>query len=288
MITLKAPAKINLTLEILGRRDDGYHTLRSLMVPIGLYDEIRLERASHPSFESDPPGLESDNLVTRALASAGVTAAYAVKLHKHIPVGGGLGGGSSDAAAILHAAMEGKLEGEPVDWLRAARSLGSDVPFFLTGTGALVEGTGERLTAVGRLPLWWALVVQPLAAVETAAAYRMLDEAREHETAGSRARSQSVSLDAVDALQRADLPAMLRVMSNDFHDLVLDRVPAVKRAYDAIVGAGAARALLSGSGSCLFALFDDRDGAETVRDRLDSAAISQAFVAPLVTGDAWR
>ena len=138
MPRLLAPAKLNVTLEILARRDDGYHSLRSVMLPVGLYDEIELLPAEAAVFRSDDATLAgSDNLIVRALAAAGVAGQYAVELRKRIPVGGGLGGGSSDAAAVLRAAMDGSL-GPPgaLDWLAAARALGSDVPFFLAGTEA--------------------------------------------------------------------------------------------------------------------------------------------------------
>lgn len=288
MITLQAPAKINLTLEILARRPDGYHTLRSVMVPVGLYDEIALEPAAKAEFTCEPGGLEADNLVTRALEAARVSDTYAVTLRKRIPVGGGLGGGSSDAAAILRAAMRDALPHGEVDWLAAARSLGSDVPFFLTGTGALVEGTGERLTALGRLPPWWALIAAPAVAVSTAHAYGMLDASRSGAPEMTRPRSSSVSLEAVDALQRADFAALRGLLSNDFHALVVENVPGVRRAYEAMAAAGAPDTLLSGSGSCLFALFEREALAREVAAKLDASAFAGIFTAPLVSDDAWR
>ena len=208
MPVLLAPAKINVTLEILTRRDDGYHTLRSVMLPIGLYDRITLEpsTARAGSFVVDDAALAHDNLVTRALAACGLANAYDVRLEKVVPVGGGLGGGSSDAAAILRSAMAGELGAmTSVDWNATARSLGSDVPFFLIGTGALVEGTGERVTPIGALPPWWVVVVRPHASVPTAHAYRLLASLRERDGAPpTRVRAESVSLGAIDALQRAD------------------------------------------------------------------------------------
>ena len=102
-------------------------------------------------------------------------------MRKRIPVGAGLGGGSSDAAAILRAAIDGALGPLAAqDWLADARALGSDVPFFLTGTGALVEGTGERVTALGALPPWWVVVLAPAVHVDTGDAYRRLAAARAH------------------------------------------------------------------------------------------------------------
>jgi 4-diphosphocytidyl-2-C-methyl-D-erythritol kinase len=290
MPTLLAPAKINVTLEVLSRRDDGYHTLRSLMLPIGLYDRIELAPADADRFRTDHPSLTGGNLVMRALEAARLQTRYDVVLHKTIPVGGGLGGGSSDAAAVLRAAMDGALGERPdLDWIAAAAALGSDVPFFLAGTGALVEGTGERVTAIGALPDWWVLVARPHASVPTADAYRALDAARESGGAPpSRPRATSASLAAIDALQRADFEALAAALVNDFHDVIVAAYPEVARTERALRDAGARHVLLSGSGSCLFALFEDERAARAVERALDAAAFESAFAVPLHRDDAWR
>ncbi len=291
MPTLLAPAKINVTLEILSRRDDGYHTLRSVMVPIGLYDRIDLVPSATPGFAASDPALQDGNLVMRALTAAGVADRFEVTLDKRIPVGGGLGGGSSDAGAVLRAAMEGALgEVAPLDWLAAASALGSDVPFFLVGTAALVEGAGERVTAIGSLPDWWVVVVRPHAFVPTADAYRRLAASRASDGGlrASRPRGTSASLAAVDALQRRDFAALMGTILNDFHDVILEAYPAVARAHRAMVAAGAAHALLSGSGSCLFALFESEAEAIAVTSRLDASSVESVFAIPLHHDRAWR
>jgi 4-diphosphocytidyl-2-C-methyl-D-erythritol kinase len=290
MPMLLAPAKINVTLEILSRREDGYHTLRSLMLPIALYDRIELEAAGANSFRTGDPALADGNLVMRALEAARLETRFDVVLHKTIPVGGGLGGGSSDAAAVLRAAMDGALGERPeLDWLETAASLGSDVPFFLTGTGALVEGTGERVTAIGALPDWWVFIVRPHASVPTAAAYRALDAARARDGAPpSRPRASSPSLAAIDALQRGDFNALTAALVNDFHDVIVPAYPEVARADLALRDAGARHVLLSGSGSCLFALFEDEAGARACADALDPGAVENAFAVPLHRDPAWR
>ncbi len=287
--TLFAPAKINVTLEILARREDGYHALRSVMLPLALYDRIDLESSSATHFETSDSSLATDNLVMRALASAGVAAPYAVRLAKTIPVGGGLGGGSSDAAAVLCAAMRGELGPcAEIDWIAAAAKLGSDVPFFLVGTGALVEGYGERVTAIGSLPPWWVVVVRPHASVATADAYRRLDAARESVAAPSRPRNTSASLAAVDALQRRDFAGLDASLVNDFHDLVIAAYPEVARAHEALRAAGASRVLLSGSGSCVFAMFEDEARARAVAAAMDPTACEATFAVALHRDDAWR
>lgn len=285
---LLAPAKLNLTLEVLSRRPDGYHTLRSVMAPLALYDRIEFEPAATTTFAAGngaPSGKE--NLVMRAFAAASVARTHRIVLHKVIPIGGGLGGGSSDAAAMLRAAADGAFGPAPrADWLEIARDLGSDVPFFLSGTAALVEGIGERVTPLGALPNWWVVVVQPPVAVATADAYRLLDESRP-DGAPSRARNESASLRAVDALQRGDFAALERELVNDFHAPIARAFPAVARADEAL-RAAAGRSLLSGSGSCLFALFESESPARAAAAKIEPAAAKAVFVSSFHHGPAWR
>ncbi len=291
MPSLLAPAKINATLEILGRREDGYHNLRSVMLPIALYDRIELEPGS--GFVATDPALAENNLVARALAAAGLADRVSAVLHKTIPVGGGLGGGSSDAAAVLAAAMRGDFGPcETRDWLDAARRIGSDVPFFLVDTGAIVEGAGERVTAIGALPPWWVVVVRPHVAVPTAVAYRMLAEARASgaDRPGTRPRGESVSLRAVDALQRHDFAAFEDSLQNDFHAPVLAAYPEVAASAAAMTAAGATRVLLSGSGSCLFAAFESEAEARVLDAALAGRGdvIAEHFAVALHHGATWR
>ena len=292
MPLLLAPAKINVTLEILSRRADGFHTLRSVMLPIGLYDRIALEPApgTASSFAVADAALAEDNLVMRALALAVPGGAFTVRLEKHVPVGGGLGGGSSDAASVLRSAMAGELGATPdLDWNAAARTLGSDVPFFLSGTGALVEGTGERVTPIGALPPWWVVVARPYAYVPTAEAYRLIAERRAQTgPPPSRPRDRSVSLAAVDALQRRDFAALQASLLNDFDAPIRAAFPAVDVTTRALEAAGAARPLLSGSGSCVFALFERESAARSVAVAFETSAAEALFVVPFHHDDAWR
>lgn len=283
---ITAPAKINLTLEVMAAREDGYHPLRSVMVPLALADEISIEPSERFAFTCSDPQLESDdNLVVRAVRSVDPDARIAVELEKHIPSQAGLGGGSSDAAAILIAAMEGALAAPPgTDWLRIARSLGSDVPFFLTGTGALVEGTGERVTAAGSLPHWHAIVVKPPAAVSTAHAYRLLDETERP----MRPRNTSVSLVMLAALQRGDFETVEATLQNDFHDVIAAHVPEVAHAIDALRAAGADRPLLSGSGSAVFALEPTAAEIDAIAQRLDLPASYRVIPTSFAPARGWR
>ena len=293
-LRLAAPAKINLTLEVLAKRPDGYHGIRSLMVPLALSDEITIEPSPGGfSFTCDDQRLTTpDNLVVRAFHAIYGTNENAqlpsvkVTLGKQIPTEAGLGGGSSDATAILLAAISGALG--PVsanrDWLALARSLGSDVPFFLTQTGALVEGTGERVTAVGTLPQWHAIVIKPPVAVSTAGAYAMLDGMER----ASRPRNDSISLRALTALQRGDFAEVTACLSNDFHDVIITKEPMVAQAIDVLRTAGATNALLAGSGSCVFTLVEYQDEAERIREKLSLPVEFKVFLTKFQSSQAWK
>jgi 4-diphosphocytidyl-2-C-methyl-D-erythritol kinase len=289
-VIVRAPAKINLTLEILNRQDDGYHRLRSVMLPIAIEDEIAIEPAERFAFSCEPATLSGDNLVVRALAAAGAAnAPLAVALRKRIPVGAGLGGGSSDAAAILRAAIDGALGAiETRDWLAVARALGSDVPFFLTGTGALVEGTGERVTALGALPPWWVVVLAPEVHVDTGEAYRRLAAAREQTPPPLRARNDSAGLRALEAVQRGDYGAAIAAATNDFEALIAAAYAPVADALHALRAAGAAHAMLSGSGGATFALCEREDAARALAAAVALPHGARQFVVPLAPAPAWR
>lgn len=287
---MPAFAKINLTLEILARRDDGYHALRSVMLPIGLADELRIVPAAHFSFTCQPAALTDDNLVVRALARLGLAdAPLAVELRKAIPVGAGLGGGSSDAATVLRAAMRGELgQVPPRDWVADARALGSDVPFFLVESGALVEGTGERVTALGALPPWWVVLCVPGVHVATADAYHRLAGTRAAAPAPSRPRSDSASIHALEAVQRGDYDAAMAHAMNDFEPIVTAAYPAVAEALAALRDGGATRAMLSGSGGACFALERDEHAARALAARVHAPVGASLHIVPLAPTPAWR
>ncbi len=198
---LVAPAKLTLSLEVVGRRPDGYHDLAAEMVTVDLFDRLVVTPGSTGIEIVAPPGLRAEevtlgpeNLVARALAAAGRTAA--VRVEKRIPVGGGLGGGSADAAAILRWAGAH----DPV----AAARLGGDVPFCTVGGRARVEGIGERVTPLPYEPMDFLLLVPPFG-VDTAAVYRRWDElaaeGRAVHRGGPRQRNE-LTLAAIDVEPR--------------------------------------------------------------------------------------
>jgi 4-diphosphocytidyl-2-C-methyl-D-erythritol kinase len=232
-----AYAKINLDLRILYKRADGYHELRSVFQTVSLADRIGIGYARarrteiHTSGNVDIP----DNLMVKAadlcLAELGKTARVEFDLDKRIPMGAGLGGGSSDAAAVLR--MLPRLAGKPIAEERLfeiAAKLGSDVPFFLLGGTAAVMGRGEELYPLQDLEARHVLLVSPDVHVSTAEAYRALS-----------ARLKPTKL--------APPPI------NDFERVVFKQHPRLKSIRDGLQKAGATTALMTGSGSTLFGIF---------------------------------
>lgn len=283
-VTLRAPAKLNLTLEVLSKGSGGHHNLRSVMVPLDLHDELRLEPgASGVRVRCNLKELEQDNIVERALRAIDAGASYDAFLGKDIPVGGGLGGGSSDAAAVLLAAASGRIKAtKGCDYPAIARALGSDVPFFLTQGAALVEGTGERVTALANPPLWFAVILVPPVRVSSAQAYARLHLSGDR----TRERTNSASIRMGEAVQRGDFKTAASLLSNDFQSIIADAYPAVAHALAAFEHAGTP-GTLTGSGACVFALCEDRAAAESLATRLQLPPGHRVLRAPLLRAAQW-
>ncbi|MDB5027676.1 MAG: 4-diphosphocytidyl-2-C-methyl-D-erythritol kinase, partial [Candidatus Eremiobacteraeota bacterium] len=193
-------------------------------------------------------------------------------------------------AGVLRAAMGGAFgDAGPRDWLADARALGSDVPFFLVDGPALVEATGERVTALGTAPPWWIVLIVPDAHVATGPAYGALAAARATSPAPTRPRAGSASLRCAEALQRADYETVIATMTNDFEPIVRDAYPTVDATLRALAGAGApGRAMLSGSGGACFALFPHEDAARAFSARLRAPDGAVSHVVPFAGSGAWR
>jgi 4-diphosphocytidyl-2-C-methyl-D-erythritol kinase len=270
--TLPAFAKINLGLRVHGRRDDGYHEISTVFQTVSLHDSLaflplpggRLElTCSDPEIPTD-----NSNLVIRAASALrerfGVQLGARVELEKVIPAGGGLGGGSSDAAVTLLAlAFLWGIETDARELAEIGARLGADVPFFLTGGTALGTGTGTEIKPLEDAPKMHLVIVNPGVKVSTAEAYRALG-ARAL-TKDDTAANLSVSRTEADF----SVPHS-GVMSNDFEAVVVRLYPEVGRAREALEGVGAGRTLLSGSGSSVFGVFESKGEAERARVALSS------------------
>ena len=251
-----APAKINLGLEILRKRPDGYHDIASIFVPVALYDTLTVERSHSPSCSCIPPvtGSPDQNLVYQALiryAEAFPADQWSAKItvEKRIPTGGGLGGGSSDTASTLMALASINNRTDAASMLRLndiALTLGSDVPFFLTRSIALVEGRGEHITPLDLPSPWWVVLVLPGIHVNTATAYSTLGI-----TSG---KQQS---DLVENYRNAltDNSIMQACFTNDFEPAVFAQHPELATIKQRLLDTHATYAAMSGSGSTMYGLY---------------------------------
>lgn len=302
-----APAKLNLTLAVVGRRDDGYHSLHSVFAPLGLADRLSLAIIGANPDTLHVAGIDAgphtDNLVLRALAATriavgggwaggpGPAPAMAARLEKRIPVAAGLGGGSSDAAAALDGALEAwGTELDPDTRLQLAARLGSDVPFFLAGGPALVEGRGERVTRLDGLHgTPGVLLVTPSIVVSTPDVFAAFDAIRTHGDESVRMTSTHLAEELRAKLSSADLVARAGAMTvaNDLLPAAALVVPALvpfRRGLSRLLGRPVG---LSGSGPTLWGLYASEPeaaaAAEVVRTalrdgRLEAPGASEPFV----------
>lgn len=273
-VRVHAPAKINLILRVLNRRADGYHDVWSLMQTVALCDDLRVavQPGDSPAVElqCDDAALPGDqtNLVYRAAALVLERSQHRVKvtidLHKRIPMGAGLGGGSSDAAATI-LALDHVLG---LGWSRSVmeeigQALGSDVPFFFAAPTAVATGRGERIQPTALQETRWVLLVNPGFAVDTGWAYRELASSRRvvaplHDSAQCLERKLSLNWDAV-----------IEAAVNDFEELVYTAHPMLRDIKAALMKSGADLALLSGSGATVFGIFGDPVRASQARMLFD-------------------
>jgi 4-diphosphocytidyl-2-C-methyl-D-erythritol kinase len=261
---IQAPAKINLFLRVVQRREDGFHEIETLFQAIGLADTLRFEPAPEGTFvlTCDDPSLPTDerNLVTRAAmalrqaaareAPGPLRAGARVTLYKRIPTGGGLGGGSSDAAAALFGLCrlwELPLADDTLHELAAA--LGSDVSFFLRGGTAIATGRGEVLSSLPDAPPLALVLVTPPFGVATPEAYRAWRPVPETDLPSA--------ADCADALARGDLQRLGVALRNDLEPGVFARYPVLATIRERLLAAGAVTARMTGSGSTLYALARD-------------------------------
>ncbi|MFM8550954.1 MAG: 4-(cytidine 5'-diphospho)-2-C-methyl-D-erythritol kinase [Nitrospiraceae bacterium] len=295
VVTVCAPAKVNLILRVLDRRPDGYHNLWSLMHTVDVEDELHMRVAAEPSQASpihltcDDPSLPTDgrNLVRRAaelvlervVALGRPPQALEIRLSKRIPMGGGLGGGSSDAAATIVGLNQLLGLGWSVsEMAKLGESLGSDVPFFLFAPCARVRGRGECVAPLALAGQRWIGLVYPGFPIETRWAYQFLAVSRRE------VRPLSATLIKLMGRDRLSWDEIVPLMENDFEGALAPVHPALSEIKAELLLAGAEGALLSGSGATVFGVFRDRETAVRAKDLLGRSEGRRAFVAPAGTG----
>jgi 4-diphosphocytidyl-2-C-methyl-D-erythritol kinase len=263
-VSFLAPAKLNISLRVFGKRPDGYHHIRSVMVPVSLYDEVTVAEAQDGiSVECDDASVPTGGGNTCRLAAAqfmdwaGLPAGVRIRIRKKIPVQAGLGGGSSDAAATLKglSALTGRCP-PPDALLRMAVRVGADVPFFTLGGAALVEGVGEKLTPIPWNAPFHAVIVSPPFGLSTSEGYARLR------------RPPGGPPPAGVAPAFRGIGDVAAAVSNDFEEAWAQARPEVGAMKEELLAAGAVAAGLSGSGSAVFGLFASAEAARAVCRKL--------------------
>lgn len=276
----RAYAKLNLTLEVCGKREDGYHDIRSIMQTISLRDEVELSVGTRAPWriecsDASLPTCEA-NLAWKA-AEAFFGAArqspdgLLVRIVKRIPQQAGLGGGSADAGAVLRALN--RIFGSPFSAAELAAlgaSVGSDVPFCTLGGAAMAEGRGERLRRLACMPKCALVIVKPPFAASTPALYRLLDARAEAVRANHGALEQ--------ALAAGDLRGVAQNLRNAFDPLVSSLHPSIGAIKAALFACGALGCQLTGSGSAVYAVMPDEASAAAARARLAGSG-NEVFLA---------
>ena len=279
---VQAPAKINLHLRVGPVRPDGYHPLLTWMVTVGLSDGLTVGPAERLAFTCDDPTLPTDgrNLVVKAITALAARLnrdpAVAVHLTKKVPAGGGLGGGSSDAAHALTAVAKLWDVDDPALLIDVAAAVGSDVPFFLYGPSSVCRGRGEVVLPVAKPAVArYALLVLPELSVSTAAVYQRFDElGLGSDTAGDLGEGAWTFLPAADLMTH---------LVNDLERPTFTLEPALANLHARLEDELGQPVRMSGSGSTLFTLFDDHGSAADAAARVTAGGV-RAVAVPLAPG----
>lgn len=277
---LRALAKINLGLDILGRREDGYHEVRMIMQTIQMYDVLELHRKKTPgiSLVTNLPYVPCDerNLVYKAakllMDEFHVEEGLSMKLDKSIPVAAGMAGGSADAAAafvgvnkLFHLGLREQ------ELMERAVKVGADVPYCIMRGTALAEGIGEKLTWIPQVPRCYVLVGKPGVTVSTKMAY---------ETLNLKSIQHHPDIDGmIGDIKNGDLYGMVSKMGNVFEPGIIGRYPVIQEIKDLMEANGALKAMMSGSGPTVFGIFDDADKMHAASSALRASHLAKTVFA---------
>ncbi len=281
MPTVLAPAKINLTLEVLGRRPDGFHEIRSVLQAVNLCDSLHFKTGRSITFESDLPGWSAEkSLVSKAVSlmqkTTGCSRGAAVEVEKRIPLISGLGGDSSDAAATLRGLNElWGLNLSTEELLDLAAQLGSDVAFFLYGGTALAEGRGEVITPLPPLAKMWAVLVVPDLPRESGKTKELYSRlTKSHYTDGQITERLVRMLNEGGEFESS-------LLFNTFENVAFEKFSGLRVYREHIIKVGAPNIHLAGSGPTLFTMFKDKAQAEDLYTRCKNQGMEAYVVATL-------
>lgn len=279
-VKLLSPAKVNLFLRVLRKRPDGYHELQSILQPVSLFDEMSLSVEPGEGSSLSCSGREmpsgKDNLAVAAshlyLEQAGIRKKVSIAIKKNIPLGAGLGGGSSNAAAVFVGLNRVLRKFTDRDLLRMAASLGADVPFFVRSTSSFVEGVGERVRVLSDFPLFHYVILFPRKSLSTREVYERWDPPEQ--------RPGKVDPGSIaERFRRGDFP-----LENSLEAAVLRVFPEILSLREIFRSLGARFTLVSGSGSAVFSVFRQRRAAEEIHEYLATSSEFDVFLASGISG----
>jgi len=278
MVTVEANAKINLTLDILGKRQDGFHEVAMVMQTIGLHDTLVMEKTERDiELSINVPWLKADekNLAWRAAElirqEYGIEGGVRIELTKRIPVAAGLAGGSADAAAVLKGMND--LYGLQLDEEKLCElgaRLGSDIPFCIKGGTMLATGRGEVLTRLSDMPETWVVLAKPRISVSTAWAYQNYDEQGAERHPDNEAIKQAIA--------RGNRKAVAGLLCNVLESVTIKRYDIIAEYKQMMLDKGAMASMMSGSGPTVFGLAKSREQAESIADVLRQKTNADVFV----------
>lgn len=258
-IELSSHAKVNLRLDVLGKRADGYHDIRTVLQKVSLKDELRIaisKSGIKVACDNRLIPVNEDNLAYTAaqalLNRYDIKDGVHISIKKNIPVAAGLGGGSSNAASTLVGINQ--LFGLGVstpDLMKMGSDIGADVPFFIFGETALATGIGDRLKTMGMIPKLWLLLITPDIQISTAWAYRNLRMGL---------TSKPININIPNCINH--LTEIITILSNDLEKVVIPRYPVIQRIKEELLDKGAQGSLMSGSGSTVYGIFLSEDEAK--------------------------
>ena len=277
---LQAFAKINLGLDVLGKREDGYHEVRMIMQTIRMYDQLDMRKSVEPGIHLTTNKkyipVDENNLVWRAaklmMDTCGIIEGVSIHLHKVIPVAAGMAGGSSDAAATLvgmNRLFHCGLSKEKL--MELGVQIGADVPYCVLRGTALAEGIGEKLTVLPPMPDCWILIGKPGISVSTKYVYTTLDLNTD---------TLHPDIDGMKkALEDGNLYGITERMGNVLQDVTIPAYPEVERIKEQMKTLGAVNAMMSGSGPTVFGIFDNEEKAQKACQKLrESGSCQQVFL----------
>lgn len=273
---LKALGKINLGLDVLGRRENGYHDVRMVMQTLYLYDQITIEKTEKPGIELSTNlfylPVNENNLAYRAadllMQEFGVKEGVKITLEKHIPVAAGMAGGSSNAAAVLYGINRMFSLGlSQEELMERGVKLGADVPYCIMRGTVLAEGIGEILTPLPAMPRCTVLVAKPPISVSTKLVYEKLDA---HEI------ENHPDIDGVlEGLERQDLKKIASSMGNVLERVTVEEYPVIEEIKEMMKANGALNAMMSGSGPTVFGLYSDKRMAKEAAQKIKESGIAK-------------